>query len=108
MSEIERATGVYWILDGEKRPVRTGDVFEWARCFETMDRIVGKTEIDGVKVSTVFFGVGGLGWDHALPMLFETMIFGGEHDQYQERCSTWEQAEAAHEKACSLVRGNAA
>lgn len=33
------------------------------------------------------------------PILFETMIFGGEHDQYQERCSTWEQARKAHPDA---------
>lgn len=34
---------------------------------------------------------------------FETMIFGGEHDQYQERYSTWDEAEAGHKRAIELV-----
>jgi hypothetical protein len=55
-----------------------------------------------VYVSTVFLGL-----DHSFgegpPQLFETMIFGGEHDEYQERYSTWDEAEAGHKKACKLA-----
>ena len=55
-----------------------------------------------VCVSTVFLGL-----NHAFgnepPELFETMIFGGLHDQHQERCSTWEQAEEMHTRACALA-----
>jgi hypothetical protein len=57
---------------------------------------------DGVEVSTVFLGLDHA-WGKGPPMLFETMIFGGEHDQYQERCSTWEQAEEMHRRACALA-----
>lgn len=70
--------------------------------FAEENRRVGSTSKDGVLVSTVFLAL-----DHAFgggkPILFETMIFGGEHDQYQDRCSTWEEAEAMHTKACELV-----
>ncbi len=59
-------------------------------------RHVGDTEIGIVRVSTVFIGVA--------PVLFETMIFGGEHHGYQDRCETWVEAEAMHERACVLVR----
>ena len=49
-----------------------------------------------VRVSTVFL----LGINHAFggehPLLFETMIFGGPMDEYQDRYSTWEEAEAGH------------
>ena len=31
------------------------------------------------------------------------MIFGGEHDQYQERYSTWDEAIEGHKNACKLV-----
>jgi hypothetical protein len=76
---------------------------EWKR-LPMEDRRVAKTEIGPVTISTVFLGL-----DHGLgdgpPRLFETMIFGGEHDEYQDRCSTWEEAEAQHEVACALVRG---
>lgn len=72
---------------------------------ETADRKVRWTDLpNGVSVSTVF-----LGMDHSFgggpPLLFETMIFGGNHDRYHERYSTWAEAEAGHEKALRLARG---
>jgi hypothetical protein len=39
-----------------------------------------------------------------LPILFETMIFGGRLDNFMNRCSTWEEAEAMHNEAVNLVR----
>jgi len=90
-----------YILDGhEAKPV---DLMEWVQWFETANRQVAKTAInDDVKVSTVFLGL-----DHSFgdgpPLLFETMIFGGEHDQYQERFETWEQAEVGHNVAVELA-----
>ena len=63
---------------------------------------VRKEQFGSVSVSTVF-----LGMDHSFgggsPVLFETMIFGGEHDQYQERYCTWDEAEKGHQIACDLV-----
>jgi hypothetical protein len=56
-----------------------------------------------VQVSTVFLGL-----DHNFgfgrkPLLFETMIFGGKHDQYQERYSTYKEAEKGHAVALELA-----
>jgi len=31
------------------------------------------------------------------------MIFGGHHDQYQTRASTWEEAEQQHNDAWAMV-----
>jgi len=90
-----------YILDGhEVKPV---DLMAWAKWFETAERHVAKTKInDDVHVSTVFLGL-----DHSFgagpPLLFETMIFGGEHDQYIDRYETWEQAEAGHKKAVEIA-----
>ena len=39
------------------------------------------------------------------PILFETMIFGGEHDQYQERYATREEAVEGHARAVAPVTG---
>ena len=93
----------HYILDGRKA-VRA-DFMTWARWLEKADRRVAATHNDHVRVSTVF-----LGRDHSFgsgpPLLFETMIFGGEHDAYQERCTTWKQAEKMHKKACALAYGN--
>ena|SRR3990167_1521634 len=87
-----------YILEG-KNPVPCDDLMTWGNWFETANRRVDSTEHGDIRVSTVFLGL-----DHSFgegkPILFETMIFGGEHDQYQERCSTWEEAEAMHKAAC--------
>ena len=37
------------------------------------------------------------------PILFETMIFGGEHHEYQERYTTWDEAIKGHKEAVALV-----
>ena len=88
--------GLY-ILDG-KTPIPCFDIAQWGN----QNKIVGKNEFGDVSVSTVF-----LGMDHSFnggtPVLFETMIFGGEYDQYQERYCTWDEAEKGHQIACELV-----
>jgi len=33
------------------------------------------------------------------------MIFGGEHDQFQERYRSYDEAEKGHEKAVRLILG---
>lgn len=91
-----------YILEG-KKPVKA-DLTTWAKWFEAGNdnRRVASTAKGHVLVSTVFLGLDHQ-WGDGPPMIFETMIFGGEHDQYQERCSTWEEAEAMHKKACELA-----
>jgi len=92
-----------YILEG-KTPKEV-DMMEWAKWFETAERHVAKTEISKeVNVSTVFLGL-----DHnyggGTPILFETMILGGEHDEYQERYATYEEAEAGHIVAVEMCGG---
>lgn len=91
-----------YILDG-KRAVPCDDLMEWGRAFEAADRRVCHDQIGDIRISTVFLGVDHK-WGDGPPLLFETMIFGGTHDQYQKRCSTWEQAEAMHAEALKLVK----
>lgn len=92
----------YYILDN-KRATPVADVMTWGRWLETADRKVARDEIGDVSVSTVFLGL-----DHNLgegrPHLFETMIFGGEHDQFQVRCTTWDEAEEQHARAVRMVK----
>jgi len=69
-------------------------------------RRVALDEGDGVSVSTVFLGLDH-SWGDGPPMLFETMIFGGEHDEDQWRYSTWGEAVAGHKVACKIAGINA-
>lgn len=84
----------YYTLNG-KKAVPCGDLMKWAEWFESADRIVAATEIDDTKVSTVFLGL-----DHSFgegpPLLFETMVFGGDADGDCDRYTTWEEAEQGH------------
>jgi hypothetical protein len=92
-----------YILDGHE-PVPCYDLMEWGRWFEKVgaDRIVAKTMVGEVRVSTVFLGLDH-NWDDGPPLLFETMVFGGKYDNDMWRYSTWAQAEEGHAKAVALV-----
>lgn len=91
-----------YVLDDNKNPVPEPDLLTWAKRFqedtETGKRIVAQTKISNeVEVSTVF-----LGSDHQFgdgpPLLFETLVFGGECDGDMWRYSTWKEAEISHKE----------
>lgn len=94
-----------YILDDEGNPVPEDDLTKWGEWFESIGdgRRVERTCIGDVEISTVFLGLDH-GYGSGPPMLYETMIFGGEHDSYQERCSTKEQAQAMHKRAVERVQ----
>jgi hypothetical protein len=66
-----------------------------------------RDKIGEASISTVFLsldhGVSRFFGGEGLPVLFETMIFGGEHGDYQERYSTYDEAEEGHRKAVEMV-----
>jgi len=95
-------TATHWILDGHTPVACTCE--QWAQWFEKADRHVAQSTLDGgVKVSTVFLGIDHRFYGEGPPLLFERMIFGGPHSQYQERYSTWEDAERGHRDALALA-----
>jgi hypothetical protein len=93
----------YYELIGQTA-VPVGDVLEWARKFEEMDRRVAQTTLFGMcYVSTVFLGLDH-GSGRGRPILFETMAFWhGEGGYEQERCSTWLEAQEQHARMCADV-----
>ena len=99
-----------YILHGHI-PVRCERMQQWGEWFETHfeDRVVAQTwipwtEDNNILVSTVFLGI-----DHNFcmtgePILFETMVFGGEHNGWCRRYSTWEEAEQGHAITVAAIR----
>lgn len=74
--------------------------------FDISKKKVGDDNINGQRVSTVF-----LYMDHnwsveedAVPILFETMIFGGEYDQEMWRYSTYAEAKAGHDRIVNCLK----
>jgi hypothetical protein len=77
---------------------------DWAWAFEDIDRRVGFDTIKpGETVSTVWLGLDHR-FDEGPPLIFETMIFGGPHDQYCDRYSTEEAALAGHDQTVAALR----
>ena len=109
----------YLLGEDGKTPVPAGDLLTWARAAEKADRKqdgpapgagwarVAYTKLaEGAYVSTVFLGLNHR-WPSdgpGAPLVFETMVFGltGD-DEWQERCSTWEEAEALHLKGVAYA-----
>lgn len=109
---------LYYIL--KNREAIPCDVMTWTETIESQNRDVAKTDIgmpqwkiwigkwlkikkfEPVWVSTVFLGLN-QNWGSDPPLLFETMVFGGEHDGERKRYSTWEEAEQGHKKICESV-----
>jgi hypothetical protein len=97
----------YWILGPDGRtPMSTDSVERWAECMkDDAAKRVAYThdEKKGITVSTVFLGL-----DHGFgreggPVLFETMIFGGQSNDWMRRYSHWVEAEQGHKLACEVA-----
>lgn len=91
--------GKYILVNGE--PVKEPNLIKWANWLETHDRTVAKTKIRNKDktqtiVSTVFLGIDHNFSGEGEPLLYETMVFGGEHDQEMVRTSTKQEAKQAH------------
>lgn len=100
-----------YILNENKIPVPVNldddpIMLMWGSFMQKEDRIVAKTKVGDAYVSTVFLGVNHNFSGKGPPILWETMVFGGKHDQeWMDRCSgTWEQAEAMHQNMVNRLK----
>lgn len=86
-------------------PIEEPDILKWAQWYEEFNnRVLKKDKIGELRISTVFLGIDHRLFDEGPPILFETMIFGGQHDKYQERYTSWDEALEGHRVALELVR----
>lgn len=93
----------YYILVGHK-VVPERNLLRWADWHSNHKRSLAKTSRGPVVVSTVFLGVDHNFTGEGPPMVFETMIFGGRHDEmYQTRCAFYEDALIMHEEAVRVA-----
>ena len=87
----------HYILEG--RTPKQVSLMEWASWFETIgNRRIKLTKFSkNIKISTVFLGI-----DHNFyggePVLFETMIFGGDRDEECIRYSSVDDSLKRHDK----------
>ncbi len=94
-----------YILDADRRAVQVESLLQWAEWLEKANRHVGIATIRGVRISTIFLALDySFSGGDAQPVLWETMVFGGDMEGWQRRCAgNWEQAEAMHLATIALV-----
>jgi hypothetical protein len=94
-------TDLYYRRDGSTH----NDPIEFAMMLADADlRRVALTDVDGVRVSTIFLGIDH-GWGLTPhPILFETMVFGGPLSESQERWTNEVAALAGHDQWVERVR----
>ncbi len=91
-----------YILEG-KTVVPTDDLLVWAKMFEDSEaRTVAKTTVGNADVSKVFLGLNH-SYGNGPPLIFETLVFGGQLDQEMDRYSTWDEAERGHKAMVGRV-----
>lgn len=93
-----------YILDADGNPVQVHDLLTWAKAFEKENRIVAQDAVGDVMVSTVFLGLDHRHFDEGPPILWETMVFGGDNDQFQERYSSRKEALEGHARILDAVK----
>ena len=81
----------------KKHEIIEVDLYAWADFMEKKDRRVAFDSIGEIDISTVFLGLDH-NWGEGEPLLFETMIFGGDRNEEQIRYHTWEEAKEGHKK----------
>lgn len=92
-----------FVLNERGDAVAEPDLMKWGAWMETAERHLALDKLpNGAKVSTVFLGLDH-SFDEGVPILWETMIFGGQHDQEQWRYATRDEALKGHKKAVELA-----
>jgi hypothetical protein len=88
----------------DRKPVNHPNNDNWFLWFGNMDnRRVGLTQIGAVVISTIFGGIDRSYGHGGPPLLFETHVFGGKHDDDEWLTSTWEEAEAKHAEIVQML-----
>ena len=90
----------YYNRQGE--PITQGEWVKTLRWSFDESRRVAYDEQDGIKVSTVFLTTNH-NYGEGPPLIFETMIFGGEHSDEQWRYTTEAEALEGHKTAMALA-----
>jgi hypothetical protein len=93
-----------YLLDDDHKPYQV--TFEvYCQEYWESQRQVALTQNETVMVSTIFLGLDHRFFNDGPPILFETMVFGGPYDEFQDRTCTWDEALEAHKEICAVVFG---
>lgn len=97
-----------YLLDENKKPYPVS-IEEGVKLFDDPAMRIVKSEYldnENVRVSTVFLGYDGcfMPGHNDKPLFFETMVFGGDYDDYLKRYETYEEASNEHDKIVQMIK----
>jgi len=93
-----------WYKQDEEGDAVACDLIELGDSYKDKDaRVVASDYVGKIHISTVFLGIDHSFTEGTKPVLWETMIFGGEHDGYQERYTSVVEAMGGHARALQAV-----
>lgn len=97
---------MWYILDRDNKPIEADPLvyIDWIHNNPSR-KAVKQESIGDVRVSTVFLGLNH-SYEGGEPVLWETMVFEGSLDGYQERYTSYEEALTGHEFAVQMVKNN--
>jgi hypothetical protein len=98
-----------YILDENGKPVRARGLLEWGRWLQEHDaeRQLALDQIGAARVSTIFLGLDSFSifqrdQPHE-PVLWETMVFGGPYNLFQQRYTSKEEALKGHGRIVQML-----
>lgn len=100
---------MHYLLDENKKPYPVS-IEESFKLYDDPDMKIVKSEYlyldnENVRVSTVFLGYNAayeFGADK--PLFFETMVFGGDYDDYMVRYETYQEAVNGHNEIVNKIK----
>ena len=92
---------MYYRLNGKN--IEKVSIEEFSMRSNSFSTQLFKSNFGEVDVSTIFMAMDHSFGDDGEPILFETMVFGGEYNDYQERYHTYDEAEEGHRRICEMV-----
>jgi hypothetical protein len=103
---VEGLLGLY-SLDSKKKVVQCKSIEEWMGTqLDIGKRRVALTKVGGASISTIFLGVNCGFRGGKEPILWESMVFGGDMSGYCRRCpGTFKDAKAMHRQVVKQVKG---
>lgn len=87
-----------WYILNDDKTVTKLPAGEYPKLSAFKSLHVGDNVVNDQRISTVFLQLDHAWLPETKPVLFESMIFNGEHDQYQRRYYTYDEALEGHKK----------
>jgi hypothetical protein len=93
----------FYLLDGDKKPYNV-TLEESYKLYDNPEMKITKQEyIGNILVSTVFLGTDHSFGESEIPVLWETMVFGGHYNEYQRRYTSHEDALKGHNEIINMI-----